>query len=79
MITHDMHLMLEYTNRAIVLADGEKLAEDSTAAILTDKDVIEKANLKETSLYELAVKAEIDDPKQFVKRFINYDRMVRDI
>ena len=79
MITHDMHLMLEYTNRAIVLANGEKLAEDSTAAILTDKDVINKANLKETSLYELAVKAEMDDPKQFVKRFINYDRMVRDI
>lgn len=79
MITHDMHLMLEYTNRAIVLSNGKKIAEDSTAAIFTDKEVIKEANLKETSLYELAVKAEIDNPRQFVNRFINYDRMVRDI
>ena len=31
MITHDMHLMLEYTNRAIVLSNGQKLAEDTAA------------------------------------------------
>lgn len=27
MITHDMHLMLEYTNRAVVIADGRLLAD----------------------------------------------------
>ena len=43
MITHDMHLMLEYTNRAIVLSDGLKLADDTAANILTDEDVINKA------------------------------------
>ncbi len=79
MITHDMHLMLEYTNRAIVLSNGLKIAEDSAANVLTDKKVIEQANLKETSLYELAVKSELENPRQFVKRFINYDRKVRGI
>ena len=56
MITHDMHLMLEYTDRSIVLSDGEKIAEDKAFRILTDDEVIEKANLKETSLYQLALK-----------------------
>ena len=79
MITHDMHLMLEYTNRAIVLSDGLKLADDTAANILTDEDVINKANLKETSLYELAVKANIENPRMFVKKFIDYDRSVRGI
>ena len=79
MITHDMHLMLEYTNRAIVLSDGLKIAEDTTANILINEEVIKKANLKETSLYELAIKANLKNPKEFVNRFINYDRMVRKI
>lgn len=77
MITHDMHLMLEYTDRAIVLSEGQKLMDDVAAEILTHEEVIEKANLKETSLYTLAVKAEINNPKEFVKRFIEHDREVR--
>lgn len=79
MITHDMHLMLEYTNRAIVLSNGLKLADDTAANILTDEKVINEANLKETSLYELAVKANLDNPRMFVKKFIDYDRRVRGI
>ncbi|MDU2673404.1 MAG: ABC transporter ATP-binding protein [Clostridium sp.] len=77
MITHDMHLMLEYTNRAIALADGLKIADDTAANILTDSKVIEAANLKETSVYELALKANLENPRNFVKRFIDYDRSVR--
>ena len=79
MITHDMHLMLEYTNRAIVLSNGLKLAYDIAANVLTDKEVIINANLKETSLYELAVKANLENPRMFVKKFIDYDRRVREI
>lgn len=79
MITHDMHLMLEYTNRAIVLSNGLKLADDTAANILTDEKVINEANLKETSLYELAIKANLDNPRMFVKKFIDYDRRVRGI
>ena len=77
MITHDMHLMLEYTNRAIVLSNGVKLADDIAANVLTDEEVINKANLKETSLYELAIKANLDNPRIFVKKFIDYDRRIR--
>ena len=79
MITHDMHLMLEYTNRAIVLSNGLKLAEDIAANVLTDEEVINKANLKETYLYELAVKAKLENPRMFVKKFIDYDRRIRRI
>lgn len=79
MITHDMHLMLEYTNRTIVLSNGLKLAEDIAANVLTDEEVINKANLKETSLYELAVKAKLENPRMFVKKFIDYDRRIRRI
>lgn len=77
MITHDMHLMLEYTNRAIVVADGTTIADDTAANILTDPEVISAANLKETSVYEIAIKAGIENPREFVRRFIDYDRSVR--
>lgn len=79
MITHDMHLMLEYTNRAIVFSNGLKLADDIAANVITDKNVISEANLKETSLYELAIKSNLDNPREFVKKFINYDRRIRAI
>lgn len=77
MVTHDMHLMLEYTNKVIVLCDGKKVADDNAINILTNKNVIDRANLKETSLYELALKCEIDNPKEFMQKFIDYDRRER--
>lgn len=77
MITHDMHLMLEYTPRALVIAAGKLIADDSASHVLTNKQIIEKANLKETSLYDLAVRAEIPEPQDFVARFITYDKEVR--
>ncbi len=46
LITHDMHLMLEYTDKAIVISNGRKIADTTSAEILTDKEVIEKASLK---------------------------------
>ncbi|OOM07410.1 ABC transporter ATP-binding protein [Clostridium saccharobutylicum] len=79
MITHDMHLMLEYTNRAIVLSEGMKLMDDSAANVLTDEKIIKEANLKETSLYQLAVRAHFKNPREFVKRFIDCDRRIRKI
>lgn len=79
MITHDMHLMLEYTNRAIVLSDGVKIMDDTAANVLTDEKVIKAANLKETSLNQLAIKADLENPREFVKRFIEYDREIRKI
>ena len=56
MITHDMHLMLEYTDRSVVIADGRLLADDTPARVLTDEKIAEQAYLKKTSLYDLAVR-----------------------
>lgn len=77
LITHDMHLMLEYTPRAIVLADGRKIADTAAAEVLTDAQVIAKANLKETSLFALSQLAEIEDGTQFVQSFIDYERKLK--
>ncbi len=77
MVTHDMHLMLEYTNKVIVLSEGEKIADNVPAYVLTNKEIIEKANLKETSLHQLALRCDIEDTTKFVNKFIDYDRRVR--
>ena len=74
MVTHDMHLMLEYADRAIVFSHGRIIADDRCYNILTDEDIIHEASLKETSLYELAVKCGIGDGTDFVKNFIGYER-----
>ncbi len=72
MITHDMHLMLEYTSRALVIADGKLIADDTPANILTNDEIIDKAYLKRTSLYDLALKCDIN-PSEFVNSFIYYE------
>ncbi|MDE6892612.1 MAG: ABC transporter ATP-binding protein [Lachnospiraceae bacterium] len=74
MITHDMHLMLEYTDRAVVIADGHLIADDTPASVLTNETIADKAYLKKTSLYDLAVGCGIDNPSEFVERFITYER-----
>lgn len=74
MITHDMHLMLEYADRAIVFSEGKIIEDNTCAGILTDKNIVEKASLKETSLYDLAGKCKIADATLFVQRFIDYER-----
>ena len=76
MITHDMHLMLEYARRAVVFSQGRVIADDSSAAILTNPEIVSRANLKETSLYELALRCGIGDTRAFVQRFIDYEREV---
>lgn len=77
MITHDMHLMLEYTPRALVFADGRLIADRSAAAVLCDPDLIRQAALKETSLFTLANHLGIRPAEEFVERFIEEDREVR--
>lgn len=78
MITHDMHLMLEYTDRAIVIADGKLLADDTPANVLTNQKIADQAYLKKTSLYDLAVKCGIEDASGFTDRFIYFERQVRE-
>ena len=60
MITHDMQLMLDYSDRAVVMLDGKILADKLPAEVLTDKTLIHAANLKETSIFSLAEKLNVD-------------------
>lgn len=78
MITHDMHLMLEYAQRAVVFSGGQVIANDTSANILTNPEIIERANLKETSLYDLSLLCGIEDPNVFVQPFIDYEEEGRD-
>ena len=74
MITHDMHLMLEYTPRAIVFSEGKMLADTTAAHVLNDTGLVEAANLKETSLYTLSMACSIDEPQVFTECFIAYEQ-----
>ncbi len=78
MITHDMHLMLEYTDRAIVIADGHLLADDTPANVLTDEGIADRAYLKKTSLYDLAIRCGVQNTSEFAERFIHYERAMRE-
>lgn len=77
LITHDMHLMQEYAERAIVFNQGKIIADANPATVLTNQEIIEQANLKETSLFELAGKCDIPNKKDFVFRFMEYEREQR--
>ena len=77
LITHDMHLMLEYTPRAIVFNAGQVIADKSAAEVLNSPEIVEAAHLKETSLYHLSASCGIDDAEEFTRRFIARDREVR--
>ena len=74
LITHDMQLTLEYCHRAVVLSGGEKIADDKPSNILTDENIIKKANLKETSLSTLAKSVGIANTNDFVQFFIDLER-----
>ena len=76
-ITHDMHLMLEYTSRAIVFCEGKLLADTTTARVLNDPKLVKKANLKETSLYTLSLACGIEEPLQLTERFIRHEKEAR--
>ena len=77
LITHDMHLMLEYTSRAVVFTGGKILADCSPAEVLNSPELVGQAHLKETSLYHLSRNCGIPDPAEFTRRFIACDREVR--
>lgn len=78
MVTHDMHLMLEYTNRALVIADGQLLGDVRPAELLTNEVLINQASLKATSLYYLAQRLGLTTPASFVQTFIDFERKARD-
>lgn len=78
MITHDLHLMLDYSDRTLVLVSGELVADQSPFAVLTSQALTEQASLRPTTLYTFAQKMRIADTTQFVQQFMRYDRQVLD-
>ena len=72
-ITHDMHLALEYTDRAIVMEDGKIIADDATFSILNNDQLLERASLKKTSIFKLANKQNLDI-ESFIRTFIEMER-----
>ena len=75
-ITHDMHLALENTDRALAFSDSRLVADESVSAVLADDTLIREASLKQTSLYTLAQKLSLS-PEQVTRRFIEHERKVR--
>jgi len=69
-ISHDMHLVLEYTTRAIVIADSQLIADAPVTSVFSQPDLLNKANLAPTSLYDLAIKAGIEQTDDFMQHFI---------
>ena len=78
LITHDMHLAVEYTDRVLVLSDGRLLADADPAVVLTDPDLTRRADLVTTGLYELARRCGLRDPHTLVHRFVAVDRAARE-
>jgi len=78
MITHDMHLMLEYTDRTLVLTDGKLIMDAKPEEVLTNDEICNRAYLKRTSLYDLAKKCDIEEADEFVARFIESERAKKD-
>ena len=74
LITHDMHLMLEYAPRALVFSQGQLLADLPSATLLCDPELSAKASLKETSLFHLAAECAIADAPAFTRRFVAYEK-----
>ena len=69
MITHDMQLMLEYSDRCLVVVEGKVIADGNPVTILNQKGLLESANLKQTSLYTLGQKLS-SDPVEVTQYYI---------
>lgn len=77
MVTHDMHLALEYTNRSLVLSRGRMIGDMATSQLFADEQLLQAASLRTTSLYELAKHLEMAEPERFIQYFIDTDRQVK--
>ncbi|WP_434999070.1 ABC transporter ATP-binding protein [Vibrio scophthalmi] len=73
-ISHDMHLVLEYSTRSIVIADSLLIADQPMTQVFSQPDLLEQANLTTTSLYDLAERLNIDDKIRFMQTFIEREK-----
>lgn len=76
-ISHDMHLVLEYTTRSIVIADSKLVADAPMTQVFSSPELLDQANLTTTSLFDLATKVGIEDTNGFMQHFINVEKAHR--
>ena len=76
LVTHDMHLALEYTRRVLVMSGGQLLADDHPARVLTTPELTRAADLVTTGLYTLAQRSGVN-PDALVRRQVAADRAER--
>ncbi|EGA64608.1 ABC transporter ATP-binding protein [Vibrio brasiliensis] len=72
-ISHDMHLVLEYTDRSIVISDSQLIADAPMTEVFSQPQLLDKANLTTTSLYDLAQHLEVEDKNAFMQYFIQLE------
>ncbi|WP_045479724.1 ABC transporter ATP-binding protein [Vibrio owensii] len=77
-ISHDMHLVLEYTTRSIVIADSKLIADAPMTEVFSSPALLDQANLATTSLYELATELGIDNTNDFMQHFIDVEKARRE-
>lgn len=77
LITHDMHLALEYTDRVLVMSGGRLIADAHPGDVLTDPEIARRADLVTTGLFALAQRCGLGDPSALVRRFVAVDRAAR--
>jgi len=75
-ISHDMHLVLEYTHRSIVISDSKLVADAPMTDVFTQPELLDKANLTTTSLYDLAESLEVENKNAFMQYFIQQEKNV---
>lgn len=73
-ISHDMHLVLEYTSRSIVFSNSQLIANAPVSQIFSTPSLLTQSNLKVTSLYSLANAVGIDDTDAFMQQFIKSEQ-----
>ncbi|CAE6931032.1 ATPase component [Vibrio sp. B1REV9] len=76
-ISHDMHLVLEYTKRSIVIADSKLIADAPMTQVFSNPTLLDQANLTTTSLYDLAIELGIEDTNGFMQHFIDAEKANR--
>ncbi|MGR5237476.1 ABC transporter ATP-binding protein [Vibrio alfacsensis] len=76
-ISHDMHLVLEYTTRSIVIADSKLIADAPMTQVFSNPELLDQANLTTTSLYELAIELGIEGTNGFMQHFIDAEKANR--
>ncbi|MFN1533539.1 ABC transporter ATP-binding protein [Vibrio jasicida] len=77
-ISHDMHLVLEYTTRSIVIADSKLIADAPMTEVFSNTVLLDQANLTTTSLYELATELGIENTNDFMQHFIDVEKARRE-